>query len=686
MKKHLPAILFVIALFVIAFYYGYGGILLKRPQSTHTWRQTDCASLALNYYQGGMHFFLPETNNLTSDGGKSGKAATSEIPVLYFMVALLYKVFGYHEYIYRLINTLLFLIGLLYLFKTIFYLTKDAFWSVGFSLLVFTSPVTAYYGNNFLTNSSALAFSITGVYYFLKYFGETRKKYLVCYTLFFLLAAACKITSLISFFGFTFAAIVHTYRHRNQQIQGRPFSQYITFILPVALVCLIAGSWILYAIHYNQLHGCSYFSTTTFPIWGLSGSAIKDILHNIKSIWLGQYFHYSVLLFFAGCMGILLVHFKKSDMLLAISLFVSCMAAIIFILLQFWTLADHDYYLLDLYIIPVLLLTNMAYLIAGPLKIQANYPWVKILYIVFLLFNIHYCHTKLNERYNGWMNDYSKNRDFYSITPYLRQIGIQSKDTVISIPDISHASLYLMNLKGWTEYTDAKFNRGVPIHYNQDSAGIESSIRNGARYLIVNGIEELYKKPYLQSVATHLTGTYHKILIFDISGRDKRNYTLPEQSLWRKYTCKAEMKDPEGHHFPDSVDSTVLFANAETQSPDVAYSGRYSCKLTQQSPYGMTLKLNDIEAGERFEITVVRKSFQRTTAGIIASVDAPQPYYNNNDKLLSIEPGGWQKLQLNVFATPEMAGKELVIYVYNPENQPVYFDDLEVLRYRHIEK
>ena len=108
MKNKHAKILFIVLLFAVSFLYKYHQIAFKRPQSIHKWRQSDCASLALNYYQGGMKFFQPETHNLTSDGGTSGKCSTSEIPLLYYSVAVLYKIFGYHDWVYRIFNTLLF--------------------------------------------------------------------------------------------------------------------------------------------------------------------------------------------------------------------------------------------------------------------------------------------------------------------------------------------------------------------------------------------------------------------------------------------------------------------------------------------------------------------------------------------------------------------------------------------------
>src|SRR5665647_1910268 len=105
LKKNNSRYVFIILLILISWYYHYPQILLKKPQSVHNWRQSDCASITLNYYQNGMKFFQPEVHGLVSDSFTSGKAATSEIPFFYYAIALLYKIFGYHDYIYRIVNT-----------------------------------------------------------------------------------------------------------------------------------------------------------------------------------------------------------------------------------------------------------------------------------------------------------------------------------------------------------------------------------------------------------------------------------------------------------------------------------------------------------------------------------------------------------------------------------------------------
>ena len=99
-----------------------------------------------------MKFFQPEVHNLVSDGRTSGYAV-GECPLFYYFIAGLYKIFGQHDLIYRLVNTLLFFLGLFALYKMLEQWLGDSFWSMAVPVLLFTSPVVVYYANNYLTDT-----------------------------------------------------------------------------------------------------------------------------------------------------------------------------------------------------------------------------------------------------------------------------------------------------------------------------------------------------------------------------------------------------------------------------------------------------------------------------------------------------------------------------------------------------
>ena len=440
---------------------------------------------------------------------------------------------------------------------------------------------------------------------------------------------------------------------------------------------------IVYAHYYNQKHDCTYFSTTIFPIWDLNRSEINGVLSKVWNLWLNQYFHVSVLLFIGACFLFNTICFGKSNKLLIFSVFIILIEAIAYILLQFWTFAHHDYYTINMYILPILIIVSTFDVLKRNFNKVFSSPISKGAFSLFLVFNIYYANQKINERYDGWMNSFHENKDIYSITNYLRQIGISSQDTIISIPDNSHASLYLMNQKGWTEYTDTKFNKGKRTRYNQDSDGIQSSIDKGAKYLIVNGIKELYSKPYLKRYCNDLVGYHNDVLIFNLKSGEK-NFDLEKRTINKVFNCNAELVDNDMQYFISTTDGS-LFKFGKTQNEKFAHGGKYSSKIDANSSYGMTIKFRNLKNGESFEICVWRKATGQAKGGIIAS-SVPNQYFYNDYNILETDSNGWEKICMEFFISPELTNQELIIYVYNPNSAPVYFDDLEIIRYKSVLK
>ena len=228
-----------------------------------------------------------------------------------------------------------------------------------------------------------------------------------------------------------------------------------------------------------------------------------------------------------------------------------------------------------------------------------------------------------------------------------------------------------MNQKGWTEC----------LNNNQDSIGIQHSIDKGAKYLIVNGIKELYEKTYLQSYCTNLTGHYNNVLIFNLKSR-KENFCLKKKTIDKKFNCNAELLSSDKQFFIIEIDST-LFQFGTTRSDKFAHGGKYSSKIDANSPYGMTIKFKNLKNGENFAIYVWRKTNGKSKHGLIAS-SSPIPYYNSEYKILETDSNGWEKIFMEFFIPAELTNQELVIYVYNPDTDPVYFDDLEIISYKSI--
>jgi 4-amino-4-deoxy-L-arabinose transferase-like glycosyltransferase len=658
-------IVFIFVLLAVAWFYLYPQLLFQRPQSVHRWRQSDCTSLALNYYQDGMHFFSPQTHNLTSDKGNSGYVATSEVPGLYYTVAVLYKIFGYHEFIYRLLNTLIFLTGLFFLFRLFHEILQSRIWSSFLTLLVFSSPVLVYYGNNFLTDSTALSFSFIGWYYFIRYYKKPKLKLYYFAMLFFLLAASCKISAGISIVALlTYMLGEKTFFSKSSRSKIFPAS--IHSYIPFICIFLIVGSWALYARIYNTQHATGYFSTTTFPIWGLDRNGINQVLDHIKNLWFNQYFHPSLIYFLAALFLICFLFLRKIDRFLISTTLILFLGTILYCTLWFWTLQDHDYYTINLYILPVFILLSFFYILKNSLPKLFNKWYIKTLFASFVLFNIYYAHSQQNLRYNGWWNNYSVEKDIYSATNYLRSIGINRTDTIISLPDDSHCSLYLMNQKGWTNCS------GI-----NDSAAISAAINRGAKYLIVNKPEFLetnYLKPFLYQQI----GEYGSISVFrlyrNIKQRPviKKNFHILTDSIY----IDAEKQSDDGNFFIAS--SGLQVATNKSQTTEKTYSGKYAIKLTNANQYGLTIRIPSIVKGNHVSISVKRSSTNGKGV-LVASSNNGENFYHSNFTTNKTLKNDWKLLETQFTVPFTFRDSTLAVYLWNEAHGDVYFDDLKII-------
>ena len=498
--------IFLSLFILISFIYSYHKILFLPSQSIHQWRQADCLSITLNYYQDHNPFLQPSIHNLSSDG--SGKTI-SEFPLVYYIVAQLYKIFGVHEFIYRLLNFLIFICGLFSVFKVFENTLKDSIYAIFLSLFIFTSPMIIYYANNFLMNSTALSLAFIGLYFFSKFFTESKTKHLYLMALFFSLAGLFKVTALLSFIAICGVFVLELFNIKlvkNRKIFQFPRKQ----IIPLSVVFLIQIIWYSYAKYYNAKYNSGIFLIGILPIWDLSSLKIQEIIGAVIEHAKWDYFREETEKIFLIMFFYLFVLYKKTNKLLLFLTFVISVGLLLFIILFFYALQDHDYYTLDMTVlIPFIMLAFFLLLKQYYNKIFSS-VLLKIVVLSFLIHNIDFGRRRINDRYDPscWQEEnYVKNlKVFEEITPYNRSIGIMKEDKVLSLSDQSiNISLYLMNQKGWTNY-------GLVA---SDSVTIKRLIKSGAKYLFIYD-KETYKEINIAPFIKNKIGTFKKVDIYKL--------------------------------------------------------------------------------------------------------------------------------------------------------------------------
>ncbi|MDZ8187885.1 MAG: glycosyltransferase family 39 protein [Nostoc sp. ChiSLP02] len=158
----------------------------------HSWRQSDTAAIARNFYENGFNLFYPQIDW----GGNSPGYCETEFPIYSFIVALIYKLFGLTEFWGRLISIICFLVALYFLYQLVSKIldSKIAAWSCLFFVIL---PLNVYYSRTFQPESMLLMCSVIGIYYFYDWLESEKLQHLILSGSFVGLACLIKVLPII---------------------------------------------------------------------------------------------------------------------------------------------------------------------------------------------------------------------------------------------------------------------------------------------------------------------------------------------------------------------------------------------------------------------------------------------------------------------------------------------------------
>lgn len=184
MKRTTFYLLLIVALAFILRCQGLFNPLLDK----HSWRQTDTASIAYNYYTSGMNIFQPKLDVLP-------EVRELEFHLYPYTVALCYTLFGFNEVWGRVVSILCGLGTLWFIFLlTRKYFNESA--ALYASFFWASSPMAVFYNRTFLPESMMLFCSAAGMYWFLRWSENEKIRHLLAASGFISSAFLIKLTSL----------------------------------------------------------------------------------------------------------------------------------------------------------------------------------------------------------------------------------------------------------------------------------------------------------------------------------------------------------------------------------------------------------------------------------------------------------------------------------------------------------
>jgi len=218
----------------------------------HVWRQTETQTVINNFYREDFNILNPRIN----EHPETNRLHRMEFPVMQWVYALFYKLFGPHIVITRVLT---FIMGLFSVFG-MFYLCKRVFknnaiaticaWCFNFS------PVFYYYTINPLPDNLALCSGIWCLGFFYAYLNTGKTKYVVWSALFLCLATMAKLPFIL--YGTFIFAFVLVSLKRKTYTPGqlaKPVLIYAAGIIPaLAWYLYVIPGWVIGAVYgvFNQ--------------------------------------------------------------------------------------------------------------------------------------------------------------------------------------------------------------------------------------------------------------------------------------------------------------------------------------------------------------------------------------------------------------------------------------------------
>lgn len=395
--------------------------------SIHVWRQTQTQSTIVNFYEEDFNILNPRVN----DRGEKTGIRRMEFPIMQWAFAAVYKVFGNHVIISRLLTFLISLFSIWGMFELLRWLLRSelagliAAWALTFS------PSFFYYSVNPLPDNLSLATAIWGLALYYRYREKSSKLDLVLSAILISVSVASK----LPFVLIGAIPLTYTVRHIvNQKKIPWAMSTYLIMMLPtIAWYAWVMPGWKQSSGVLEGSLGVEADAADTFGnLFGNLTSVLPELLLNFASVPLflaGLYFLFKSKVY---------KHPRFPELFV---LFVALVLFYLYILNLIGT--GHDYYFFPF--MP-LLFVAVTY---GALKLLSQKDR-RIHYFVMLCLIVLplTCMLRMNSRWNPESPGF--NKDLLIHKNDLRQAVPDKKLCVVGTDGSHFIWHYYLHKKGWT--------------------------------------------------------------------------------------------------------------------------------------------------------------------------------------------------------------------------------------------
>jgi hypothetical protein len=288
----------------------------------HSWRQTDTAAIARNFYYNGFNILYPQVDT----GGAGPGYVETEFQLVPFIIAIFYKILGVHEYVARLV-IIAFSMGSVYLLYKLCRAYFDRNTAIFGTLFFVISPLELFFGRAVMPDSAMIFFSIGSLYFFDKWTRDEEWSSfllsLICTTLAFLV----KIPSL--YLGLPLLYLAYTKYGKSLLLEPKLYLFAVLALLPPA-------AW-----YYHAHTVLAQYATV--GIWDVGSGkwANAQILLN-KELYIMLFYRLATVVFTP--LGLILFIYGLSLRTKAYLFHIWLLAVLIYFLVVAYGNFAHDYY------------------------------------------------------------------------------------------------------------------------------------------------------------------------------------------------------------------------------------------------------------------------------------------------------------------------------------------------------
>lgn len=448
MKRSREGFLVWLLVVVISIFF-HREYLNEFPRFIHAWTQSDRYALSIGFVKNGFNLFKPTSLNLSPDPEFTPETETGitpvDLPLGEFIVACAMKISGTTEpIIFRLFTILIASAGMTWLYLIFLRLSQNRLVAAMPVLFMFLCPVYFYYSSGFLPTITSLSLVLGGVYFLFSGDQQLEQRSFILFTL----AALLRMP-----FIFPLISIGFVY-FRNKRKLIYPILGIIAVIVYALwnrYLASIHGSLFLRKfLHAGSLEESlsmlsetwSNWNTSWFSIWHYIAAGVSILVYLLYKLW-------------PSIFSSLPEHHSKQRIpsekgLRLFSCFWILMSIAYYFLMQ-EQFIQHDYYFLDSFFLPLILLFSLLLknLASGKKSLQI----ITSLFLLFLpVASFSNYQVQKERRTAGAWNRYEITyHNFKNSKHLLDSLRIPADSRMLVIDAYSvNAPLILMDRKGYT--------------------------------------------------------------------------------------------------------------------------------------------------------------------------------------------------------------------------------------------